>query len=189
MASLVCVCVCQETITMAMLTLLLLLSAAFTLGDIMTANIASKSQLHTLHHECRTHSTECLVSAGGLPFNEDNQVRGVLNWSIEGGAKTCRYSVLCGMSLCFTSFVVYILLWYDCSKNVIYDARGFVCLSVSTILSSRLQFRNTPCLLLSDDLVKFAADKRNPCPRGWFQFNSRCFMFVKTAMTWPKAEV
>ncbi|XP_045549615.1 ladderlectin-like [Salmo salar] len=69
----------QETITMAMLTLLLLLSAAFTLGDIMTANIAN-------------------------------------------------------------------------------------------------------------DLVKFAADKRNPCPRGWFQFNSRCFMFVKTAMTWPKAE-
>lgn len=56
---------------MATLTLLLLLSAAFTLGDIMTVNKASKSQPHTLHHECQTHSTECLVSAGGLPFNED----------------------------------------------------------------------------------------------------------------------
>uniref|UniRef100_A0A8C7TZ96 C-type lectin domain-containing protein n=1 Tax=Oncorhynchus mykiss TaxID=8022 RepID=A0A8C7TZ96_ONCMY len=31
-------------------------------------------------------------------------------------------------------------------------------------------------------------DQRNPCPRGWFQFNSRCFMFVKTARTWPNAE-
>ena len=64
---------------MATLTLLLLLSAAFTLGDRMTLNIASKSQPHTLNHECQTHSTESLASAVGLPFNEDldNQVRGV----------------------------------------------------------------------------------------------------------------
>uniref|UniRef100_A0A8C7N5U1 C-type lectin domain-containing protein n=1 Tax=Oncorhynchus kisutch TaxID=8019 RepID=A0A8C7N5U1_ONCKI len=55
-------------------------------------------------------------------------------------------------------------------------------------MTARLQFRNPPCLLLSDDLVTFAADQRNPCPRGWFQFNSRCFMFVKTARTWPNAE-
>ncbi|XP_045062021.1 ladderlectin-like [Coregonus clupeaformis] len=40
----------------------------------------------------------------------------------------------------------------------------------------------------ANDLVKFAADKRNPCPTGWFQFNSRCFMVVETARTWPKAE-
>nr|XP_023833460.1 ladderlectin-like [Salvelinus alpinus] len=37
-------------------------------------------------------------------------------------------------------------------------------------------------------MVKFAPDQRNTCPRGWFQFNSRCFMFVKTSRTWPNAE-
>uniref|UniRef100_A0AAZ3R3B2 C-type lectin domain-containing protein n=1 Tax=Oncorhynchus tshawytscha TaxID=74940 RepID=A0AAZ3R3B2_ONCTS len=31
-------------------------------------------------------------------------------------------------------------------------------------------------------------DKKSPCPKDWFQFNSRCFMFVQTARTWPEAE-
>ncbi|CAB1345027.1 unnamed protein product, partial [Coregonus sp. 'balchen'] len=26
------------------------------------------------------------------------------------------------------------------------------------------------------------------CPRGWTKYGSRCFMFVKTARTWPEAE-
>ncbi|KAK6327412.1 hypothetical protein J4Q44_G00030570 [Coregonus suidteri] len=34
-----------------------------------------------------------------------------------------------------------------------------------------------------------AAENRNQCPTGWFQFGSRCFMFVETARTWPLAEV
>lgn len=106
MAYLVCVCVSlsQETITMATLTLLLLLSAAFTLGDfalggdLMTESIARKRPPHTLHHGCQTHSMECLVSAGGLPFQWRPRQPGEwssllisdLNWSREerkpGGA-------------------------------------------------------------------------------------------------------
>ncbi|XP_038821911.1 ladderlectin isoform X1 [Salvelinus namaycush] len=33
-----------------------------------------------------------------------------------------------------------------------------------------------------------AAENRNQCPTGWFQFGSRCFMFVETARSWPLAE-
>ncbi|XP_041727838.1 ladderlectin-like isoform X1 [Coregonus clupeaformis] len=45
----------------------------------------------------------------------------------------------------------------------------------------------TVLLLLS---AAFAlGDARNRlCPRGWTQYGSRCFMFVKTARTWPEAE-
>ncbi|XP_036841713.1 ladderlectin-like [Oncorhynchus mykiss] len=61
-------------------------------------------------------------------------------------------------------------------------------LTLLLLLSAAFTLGDRMTLNIANDLVRFAADQRNPCPRGWFQFNSRCFMFVKTARTWPNAE-
>uniref|UniRef100_A0AAZ3Q5P8 C-type lectin domain-containing protein n=1 Tax=Oncorhynchus tshawytscha TaxID=74940 RepID=A0AAZ3Q5P8_ONCTS len=61
-------------------------------------------------------------------------------------------------------------------------------LTLLLLLSAAFTLGDRMTARIANDLVTFAADQRNPCPRGWFQFNSRCFMFVKTARTWPNAE-
>ncbi|XP_038860476.1 ladderlectin-like [Salvelinus namaycush] len=61
-------------------------------------------------------------------------------------------------------------------------------LTLLLLLSAAFTLGDIMTVNKANELVKFAADQRNPCPRGWFQFNSRCFMFVRTSRTWPNAE-
>ncbi|XP_038854537.1 ladderlectin-like [Salvelinus namaycush] len=61
-------------------------------------------------------------------------------------------------------------------------------LTILLLLSAAFALGDTLTLDEANDMVASAADKKSPCPIGWFQFKSRCFMFVETARTWPEAE-
>ncbi|XP_041705412.1 ladderlectin-like [Coregonus clupeaformis] len=61
-------------------------------------------------------------------------------------------------------------------------------LTILLLLSAAFALGNALTLDEANAMVAFAADRARPCPKGWFQFNSRCFMFVETKRTWPDAE-
>ncbi|CDQ71811.1 unnamed protein product [Oncorhynchus mykiss] len=61
-------------------------------------------------------------------------------------------------------------------------------LTIFLLLSAAIALSEALTLDEANAMVASAADKKSPCPTDWFQFNSRCFMFVQTARTWPEAE-
>uniref|UniRef100_A0A4W5PSE3 C-type lectin domain-containing protein n=1 Tax=Hucho hucho TaxID=62062 RepID=A0A4W5PSE3_9TELE len=60
-------------------------------------------------------------------------------------------------------------------------------LTISLLLCAAVALSGTTGAKGAEEGV-VAAENRNQCPTGWFQFGSRCFMFDETARTWPLAE-
>ncbi|CAB1320993.1 unnamed protein product [Coregonus sp. 'balchen'] len=59
-------------------------------------------------------------------------------------------------------------------------------LTISLLLCAALALSQaTGAKGAEEGVVATAAENRNQCPTGWFQYESRCFMFVETARTWP----
>ncbi|XP_055777881.1 ladderlectin-like [Salvelinus fontinalis] len=61
-----------------------------------------------------------------------------------------------------------------------------VMLTILLLVSAAFALGDTLTLDEANAMMESAADKKSPT--DWFQFNSRCFMFVETARTWPEAE-
>uniref|UniRef100_A0A8C7K8G9 C-type lectin domain-containing protein n=2 Tax=Oncorhynchus kisutch TaxID=8019 RepID=A0A8C7K8G9_ONCKI len=71
-------------------------------------------------------------------------------------------------------------------------------LTLLLLLSAAFTLGDRMTARIANDLVTFAADQRNPCPRGWFQFNSRCHVCqnckdmaqcrAPLSVTWTKTE-
>ncbi|XP_038854540.1 ladderlectin-like [Salvelinus namaycush] len=63
---------------------------------------------------------------------------------------------------------------------------NMVMLTILLLVSAAFALGDTLTLDEAYAMMESAADKKSPT--DWFQFNSRCFMFVETARTWPEAE-
>ncbi|XP_038872859.1 ladderlectin-like [Salvelinus namaycush] len=61
-------------------------------------------------------------------------------------------------------------------------------LSAAIVLGEAFDLRATNAVVVEEQQEVGAAESDPPCPGGWTKYESRCFMFVNTAMTWPQAE-
>ncbi|XP_055789365.1 ladderlectin-like [Salvelinus fontinalis] len=61
-------------------------------------------------------------------------------------------------------------------------------LSAAIVLGEAFDLRATKAGVVEEQQEEGAAESDRPCPGGWTKYESRCFMFVNTAMTWPQAE-
>ncbi|CDQ80980.1 ladderlectin-like [Oncorhynchus mykiss] len=61
-------------------------------------------------------------------------------------------------------------------------------LSAAIVLGEAFDPRASKAGVEEDQQEAGAAESDYPCPRGWTKYESHCFMFVHTAMTWPQAE-
>uniref|UniRef100_A0A4W5KTZ7 C-type lectin domain-containing protein n=1 Tax=Hucho hucho TaxID=62062 RepID=A0A4W5KTZ7_9TELE len=61
-------------------------------------------------------------------------------------------------------------------------------LSAAIVLGEAFDLGAAKAGVVEEQQEAGAAESDRPCPGGWTKYESRCFMFVNTARTWPQAE-